>query len=258
MKLKEIHCPACGATLNPVNGLDEFYCMYCGNRIVLDGLSDAAYRAKADVRKYEHEEYKLQHESQEKDRDIDRELRRAETQITIERMWQKESSKNTIKLIAALALVCASLAALGSLWRQEDNDMQVVYDDVQSLYEQGEYDKALERLNDITSTDSDWKKKKEQMSIDIQQAIIDETGSTDVQVGIPSSMIIGMEYHDAVDFFKGLGFFKIKALSSTSYEGESEPTFYRVTKISIDGVTEFDKNASFPVDSQIIITYYDI
>ena len=33
-----------------------FYCKYCGNRIVFEGQSKAAYRAKTKVKQMEHDE----------------------------------------------------------------------------------------------------------------------------------------------------------------------------------------------------------
>ena len=43
-------CPNCGADLDVEDGIDSFFCKYCGTKIVLDGQSDAAIKAKATVK----------------------------------------------------------------------------------------------------------------------------------------------------------------------------------------------------------------
>ena len=56
MKLISLQCPHCNATIEVQDGLDTFYCNYCGNKIMLDGMSDAAYQAKVQIKGMEHEE----------------------------------------------------------------------------------------------------------------------------------------------------------------------------------------------------------
>lgn len=56
MELKSLYCPNCGAAVKPVDGLDTFYCSYCGYQIHMDGMSDEAYKARTKVKQMEHEE----------------------------------------------------------------------------------------------------------------------------------------------------------------------------------------------------------
>lgn len=56
MELKSLYCPNCGAAVKPVDGLDTFYCQYCGYQIHMEGMSDEAYRARTKVKQMEHEE----------------------------------------------------------------------------------------------------------------------------------------------------------------------------------------------------------
>ena len=46
MEFVQMKCPSCGANLEVENGLDSFYCKYCGTKIILSGQSSAAYVAK--------------------------------------------------------------------------------------------------------------------------------------------------------------------------------------------------------------------
>lgn len=46
MEMKVMRCPGCGSELEIENGIDIFYCKYCGNKIVLE-QSDEAIKAKS-------------------------------------------------------------------------------------------------------------------------------------------------------------------------------------------------------------------
>lgn len=67
MKLKSLHCPNCDADLEVEDGLDTFFCKYCGHKILLEGQSKAAYEAKVRIKKMEHEE-RLQDKRDEQER----------------------------------------------------------------------------------------------------------------------------------------------------------------------------------------------
>ena len=56
MELKSLFCPNCGASLEVEDGLDTFFCKYCGYKILLQGQSKAAYDAKVRVKHMEHKE----------------------------------------------------------------------------------------------------------------------------------------------------------------------------------------------------------
>ena len=56
MELKALKCPNCGAKLEVEDGLDTFFCKYCGNKIILEGQSEAAYKAKVNAKKIEKDE----------------------------------------------------------------------------------------------------------------------------------------------------------------------------------------------------------
>lgn len=56
MSLKSLYCPNCGASIENEDGLDTFFCKYCGYHIILEGQSKAAYEAKVRVKNMEHRE----------------------------------------------------------------------------------------------------------------------------------------------------------------------------------------------------------
>lgn len=51
MELRSLTCPNCGAKLNIENGIDSFYCQYCGYHIYMEGQSDEVVKAKIDLEK---------------------------------------------------------------------------------------------------------------------------------------------------------------------------------------------------------------
>ena len=65
-ELKTITCPHCGAALEPKDDLDTFFCVYCGGKVTLTGLSDAAYHAKVQIKEMEHQERMKDKENEQK------------------------------------------------------------------------------------------------------------------------------------------------------------------------------------------------
>ena len=50
MELKALKCPNCNANIEIENGIDLFYCKYCGYKIILEGQSDATINAKVKMK----------------------------------------------------------------------------------------------------------------------------------------------------------------------------------------------------------------
>ncbi|MBP5461532.1 MAG: zf-TFIIB domain-containing protein [Lachnospiraceae bacterium] len=70
MKMIEIKCPACGGELKVEDGLETFYCMHCGGRIILSGQDENIVKAKMVNSVLSHEEriYNMKLEAEEKER----------------------------------------------------------------------------------------------------------------------------------------------------------------------------------------------
>lgn len=56
MQVIHLQCPNCGSTLQVEDGLETFFCQYCGHRIVLSGQSEHVVKAKVDIERLKHEE----------------------------------------------------------------------------------------------------------------------------------------------------------------------------------------------------------
>lgn len=92
MEIKQLKCPSCGATLDAKDGLDTFYCMYCGNLVVTTGRDKAAYKAKAVIKKSE----------------LDLEKRRLELEAE-----ERESKRDMIGIYICFAIIF--LGAIGPI-----------------------------------------------------------------------------------------------------------------------------------------------
>lgn len=51
MEFLKLECPNCHAQLNIENGLDTFFCQYCGSKIILSGQNPEIVRAKVEMHK---------------------------------------------------------------------------------------------------------------------------------------------------------------------------------------------------------------
>ena len=60
MNLLSLKCPECGARLEIEDGINTFYCKYCGAKIAIDETDPEIIKAKLHLKEMEHEEKMLQ------------------------------------------------------------------------------------------------------------------------------------------------------------------------------------------------------
>ena len=103
MELKSLFCPNCGASLEVEDGLDTFFCKYCGYKILLQGQSKAAYDAKVRVKHMEHKE-RL------------REKRDAQERYRME--FKQKDERRTLAIVfgifGAIIAMCLIISAVGN------------------------------------------------------------------------------------------------------------------------------------------------
>ena len=149
MKLQSLKCPNCDAALEIEDGIDTFFCEYCGYKIVLAGMSDASYNAKVQVKamehqekmqdkKYEQERYKLNKKEHKKDKEARR--------------------KTVIGVGIALAIVLFFVWVFGTEKQEsikEEEQLQEIVEEVMVDIENGDFDEAYIKANTIHYT-SGW------------------------------------------------------------------------------------------------------
>ena len=73
MRIIQLKCPSCGSSLQVEDGLETFFCQYCGQRIILADQDEYIVKAKVDLEAMKHEERMYQMEIEEtkrKDKDL--------------------------------------------------------------------------------------------------------------------------------------------------------------------------------------------
>lgn len=113
MKMIKLQCPNCGADLAVENGLDLFYCQYCGAKLLLRDQSDAAYNARIRAKQMEHEE-RMQ------DKKYSFEMSKYEKEYEDrqdDKRYERKKAKISIIFVAVVFGICFSymliMAALG-------------------------------------------------------------------------------------------------------------------------------------------------
>ena len=161
MKERSLVCPKCGATLEIEDGLDMFYCKYCGNRIVLEGQSKAAYRAKTKVKQMEHDE-----------RMVDKKHNQERYIIQ-----QKAKIERNEMLIVALIiggmilLPFVNIARGETKSKQQEAELQQLVVQVQEDIKNGDFDDAYIKAKQIQYTEG-WSNDVEEKWDDIRRSLI--------------------------------------------------------------------------------------
>ena len=171
MKERSLVCPKCGATLEIEDGLDMFYCKYCGNRIVLEGQSKVAYRAKTKVKQMEHDE-----------RMVDKKHNQERYIIQ-----QKAKTERNEMLVVALIiggmilLPFVNIARGETKSKQQEAELQQLVVQVQEDIKNGDFDDAYIKAKQIQYTEG-WSNDVEEKWDDIRRSLIDQIISTEKQV----------------------------------------------------------------------------
>lgn len=56
MELRTLKCPNCGGSLEIEDGIDTFFCKFCGQKILLEGQSKELINAKVKIKEFQHQE----------------------------------------------------------------------------------------------------------------------------------------------------------------------------------------------------------
>ncbi len=175
MKLRSLKCPNCEGILETEDGLDTFYCKYCGYKIVLEGQSKAAYRSKTRIKGMEHDE-RMQSQ------------RLAHERYKIETENKKASIKLILSVCGVIAFVLFYVFLFGGMKISSDKqerELQALVDEIQVDIKNGNYDEAYIKAQRIKHTEpwSDevekkWDSTRKEVINQIIDAEIEATGSS--------------------------------------------------------------------------------
>lgn len=175
MELKSLFCPNCGASLEVEDGLDTFFCKYCGYRILLQKQSKAAYDAKVQVKHMEHEE-RLQ------------EKRDAQERYRME--FKQKDERHTLAIVfgifGVIIAMCLVVWALGnSEAKKQERELQAIVDQIMIDIENEDFAAAYVKANSLYWDDSwtsegedKWDATRKEIIKQIEEAEKNATGST--------------------------------------------------------------------------------
>lgn len=148
MNIQSLECPKCHAVLeNDNENLGIFYCKYCGQKIVVEEIQDAAIKAKVREMELKSEEKKMELEhkqqnftyEQEKDRD--------------KRKW-KTFFLGFGAYILIMILVFVFIGGMDSEHDKLVKQLRKTEAEVQEAIREGDYDYAMIKVNELRLDDN--------------------------------------------------------------------------------------------------------
>ncbi len=174
MELKSFNCPNCGGSLEIEDGLDTFFCKYCGHQIMMTGQSDVAYKAKVQIKAMEHRE-----------RILDK--RDAQKRYKMEAK-QKEEKRAVLIVFAcfsAVLSICLLIVLFGNVGvKRQEKELQAIVDEILIDIENEDFAEAYVKANSLYWDDSytsdgeeKWDAIREEIINQIEEAEEKATGS---------------------------------------------------------------------------------
>lgn len=175
MNTKALSCPNCGAALEVEDGLDTFFCKYCGYKIILEGQSDAAYRAKTKIKSMEHDE-----------RMADKKYEHERYKIEEKKKAERFDTKITMVIIGALVLFLVIYFVSAKIESdKQERELQKLVEEIEEYIEDGDFDKAYVKAQSIKHTaawsseiEDKWDETRKEVINQIIEAEKEETGKS--------------------------------------------------------------------------------
>ncbi len=256
MEIKTLKCPNCGANLDVENGIDTFFCKYCGNRIVIE-KSDAYYQAKTAEKQFEHERATQERRYQNQQAEWER-------QETSKRREHKRSI--TASILPFLPLLLAILFLVSALIFNSIriSNLNKTCVEIEKAIDEGDYDHALLLANRLhldgfgSSFDErkNWDARRDEY---IHQIRLAQSRGEEIKLLNPpinSDECSKNEKSEVYDLFSNAGF---KNIYAKQVEGSRSflSINNKVKRVTVDGKTTFSTKDTFSDDVEVVIYYYD-
>lgn len=276
MKTVALTCPNCNANIEPVDGLDTFFCSHCGAKIVLEGMSDAGYNARVKIKEFALVERELEHKERIRSKEIEQEerIKAHEIKRDIRRdllKYFKSDNGVVIAVILALFIICiviligTKISSCSSRLavKQSEKNLEKIEKDIEDAFLAGNYDAAEIKINQLRLDEGDtediskWDDKRNYYSQMLEKKRKDILLSKDyLQIPAASDYFDGMDYSTAVTIFEDAGLDNIECKPSTEEKGFFTKSG-SVEHISVGGKIEFSTDDLVTADDPIIIYYYE-
>lgn len=151
MNIQVLECPNCHASLeNDSEEMGVFYCKYCGQKIVVAELQDAAYKVKVREMELEHDEKRMEFEQRKQNMVFAQEKERKAIQ-------EKNDNKNVFMglgiMFGSLLLGVLIMTGMTIPHKLRVHELKKVEAEVQSAIQAGDYDLALIKVNQLRLDD---------------------------------------------------------------------------------------------------------
>lgn len=192
MKLNTLKCINCGASLEIEDGIDTFFCKYCGHKIILEKLSEASINAKIQIKKMEHQELMRDKQYEQQRYNFDKKVQHK----------NKESSRKLISSIIVISVfVLLFVVILGSVYVKsvkEEQKLEAKVDEIMIDINNGDYDEAYIKANSLHYT-SDWSSEVEDKWDNTRKALLEKIEQTEKE---------SSDNNDGGGFFNWFNWFK--------------------------------------------------
>ena len=144
LSLFQMKCRNCGADLSAEDGIESFYCMYCGTKIILDGQSNAALKAKTKIKIAEqktklHEKYYTHEE------------RMADKKYEAFEKADKRNNRSIFHLFGLVLILMLIIVIIGTIGdKSRDKEiarLETILEEVKKDIRNEDYDSALIHAN---------------------------------------------------------------------------------------------------------------
>ena len=264
MEMVSLKCPSCNAALYVEDGLDTFYCKYCGAHIVLNGMDPVIVDAKLRMKEMDHEEW-MQHEEHEHlERFQEAEHKQERFRI------KREPGENRTFLLTMLGCGIFMLILLGIFYLPKCShdtalsDLQKTEVEVQQAISAGDYDLALMKANELRCSDN-WSKEDARIWDDKREGYIKlieekkkESAANNPDYGYAprsSKSFKDLTGEEAKATFESAGFTNFEMI-----EVEGNAGWFKkenlVEHINFGGKSEFTTDDYCKKDARITIYYY--
>ena len=254
MELFTLECPKCNASLEIEDGLDTFYCKYCGTKLLVDGMNSDSLNARLRLKELEHEE---------KIREADYGHERFKL------MHHANEERNKFKFLliilgACLLLLLLYVGGATIMHRLTVSGLERLESEIQADITTGDYDSALLKTNDMVLSDNyshDEKRawdKKRKMYVDlIKQKQQEANASNPENIYAPkSSRDFGeLTGEEAKELLENAGFTNVELIMVEGNAGWFKSANL-VEHISFGGKTDFTTEDFCKRDAKITVYYY--
>ena len=262
MELKSLKCPNCSGRLEIEDGLDTFFCKYCGYKVILSGQSDAAYKAKSKAQQYRHEEnvqerkYKNEYDKWERE------------EVSKAREHKRENFAFVFSMSIMVGIFLLSLLMLyAGSWphKKRIKELREIEARIEEDIDDGDYEHAILLTNRLrledgySSSDTrEWNERREEYIRIIRRAQRAEGGYRFINAPFDSDDCSDYTKSQMIDLFSDAGFENIDTERVEGNAGWS--SIFRdhlVEHVTIDGISDFTERDSFIEDAEIVIYYYE-